>query len=318
MKALNVRVIDTDFYSVSVKKAIIISPSYMKVKMSSDRLSDEKVYGLDFGHALLGITYNASGDEVLSAVIASVENKGEALHTVHGWDCGYVKQVTSFPHFFCVADGERETDMDVDEEFCVPAVETGSEFQARLLPYLHEAAKAFIDQIHHAIPNLTGNSRKILNYVRDKKSNERFESSVNRYRLPIGYVARELSRHAEGSATLGREDTELLVKDIHEVFTKEDSWWEHHYGHDVRYWNKYHNARQILLDKSDGTVESIYDIDANLRKNLPKADRADAKLVERQGEVEFDDLATRWFSAALYTGHRDYITERELTFGEKP
>lgn len=318
MKALNVRVIDTDFYQVSVKKAIIISPSYMKVQMSSNRLSGEKVYGLDFHHALLGITYNASGDEALSAVIASVGNKGEALHTVHGWDCGYAKQVTEFPHFFCVADGERETDLDVDTEYYAPAPESGTEFQDRLLPYLHEASKAFIDQVHDAMPHLTGNSRNILQYVRDQKSNDRFESSVNRYRLPIGYVARELSRHAEGSATLSREDTELLVKDIHEIFTEEDSWWEHHYGHDVRYWNKYHNARQILLDKPDGTVESIYDIDANLRKNLPKADRADAKLVARQGEVEFHDLATRWFSAALYTDHRDHVTERELKFEEKP
>lgn len=313
MKALNVRVIDTDFYQVNIKKAILISPTYMKVKMSSSRLSGERVYGLDFGHALPDIAYNASPNEALTAVIGSVENRGETLHTLHGWDCGYTKHVTQFPHFFCVADGETETDMPVDVEYYAPAVETGKEFQERLLPYLHEAAKAFIDQVHDAMPHLTGNSRNILQYVRDTKSNARFESSVNRYRLPIGYVARELKRHADGGATLKRPATEALVKDIHEVFTKADSWWEHHYGHDVRYWNKHHDARRILLDKPDGTVAAIYDIDAEHRKNMPLGDKADVKV---QAEREFHELATKWFSAALY-GQRDHVTERELRFQEK-
>ena len=316
MQAINVRVIDTDFYQVSIKKAIITSPTYMKVKMSSDRLSDEKVYGLDFQNALPDISYNASREEALGAVIGAVSHKGETLHTVHGWDCGYTKQVTQFPHYFCLADGETETDMDVDVEYYAPALETAAEFYERLMPFLHNAAKSYLDQ-HIPTAELTGNPRGVHTTTRHTASKTRADTTANAFRLPIGFAVRELDSHRQGNNIgLTRDELEMLIIDIHKVFTKGDVWWEHHYGHDVRYWNKYHNARQILFQNSDGTIESIYDIDANIRKNLPKIDRDNTDLIAKHGEVEFDSLARDWFNKALY-GSREHVTERMLTFGEK-
>ena len=305
--------------AVSVKKAVLVSDSYLQVKMSHQGDASIKTYGFDLSHFIPEIDFTTSKHpEFISRLFSNPFAEGvlsvSLLWGVSGKSPGVLRQ---YPHYFCLAKGEKETADKADIVYYAPNRETGQELYARLMPYLHASAKSFVDAVHHAMPHLTGNARKILQAVRDTASNNRFENSVNRFRLPIGYAARELYRHSTGKPTLKPQEIELLVKDIHAVLTRPGSWWAHHSRHDVAYWNKHHTARRVLLDKPDGTIEHIYDIDANLVKTLDKNLASDAKVVAARGEREFSELATRWFSDALYTEHREFIKTRKLTFQEK-
>lgn len=312
-----------DNFQGKILKAVF--PSLLELRVKATFNGNTKVYGFDFSKYKPPICFATDEPNALITRIKQAAIPGQESKTIKEafcemeWDCeSPLGKIPQFPHYFCLADGETETqtDMDVDTWYFTPGDETGPELKGRLLPYLHEVAKAFVDQHNPDIANLTGNSRNVLYQIRDTESKNRMESTVNRYCLPIGFAARELDRHSRGTATLSQKDTESLIDDMLALFTKEDSWWEHHYGHDVKYWNKYHNARHVLLDDAEGNVRSIYDIDANIRKNLPKIDRDNKKLIEKQGEVEFHSLATEWFSKALY-GPREHITHRKLTFEEK-
>lgn len=314
---MNIQVYKSDYYKAKVRKAILVSPSYLKVKLTHKTASQLKVYGIDMRHFKAGIAYE-DWDNPMTALLSQISPKGDATLLTFGWDSEHrAEGITQFPYYFCLAKGEQKTDMDVDVEYFAPAPETDVEFYQRLMPFLHDAAKAFSEQHTPHIAQLTGNSRNPLYQVRHTDSKNRMESTTLGFQLPIGFAARELDSHRQGNVgNITRQAVEKLVRDIHEVFIKPDAWWEHHYGHDVKYWNKYHNARQILLTTPEGKVESIYDIDANIRKNLPKIDRNNEKIVAQQGEAEFHELATTWFSKALY-GPREPIKKRKLTFEEK-
>lgn len=315
MEAVSLRVINTAHYGAKVFKAVFTSPVYLKVRMSAPRA---KVYGIDFQHAIDGISYGYDPGNAMGFVLHRMAVSGQRLETTHGWECSPVsEEVSTFPHYFCLASGEIETDIKVDVEYFAPAPETGAEFYGRLMPFLHGAAKACVYQSLLGIEKLTGNARDLHVTTRHSASNERAASTANGFRLPIGYAARELDRHTKGAAELSRADTEQLVFNIHDVFSQPDAWWSHHSQHDVAYWKKYHDARVVLFSKPDGSIEHLYDIDANIKKNLPKADRDNQNLIKRQGETEFSELATRWFTQALYTEHRAFISQRPLTLKEK-
>ncbi|MCY3739907.1 MAG: hypothetical protein OXH00_02685 [Candidatus Poribacteria bacterium] len=309
------QVIKKPEFTGKILKAVFVSVSELRVK--ADFGGNVEVYGFDFSKYIKPIDYRT---DAVDALISAIRPEG--THTVceFEWDACVIrlKALPDIPNYFCLADGETETldDMGVDVEYFAPGAETGVQFYDRLMPSLHEAAKSYLDQ-HIPTAEIAGNSRGVHATTRSSASKIHADTTANAFRLPIGFAARQLDCHRQGKGhILSRTDTEKLVKDIHEVFTKDDAWWEHHYGHDVRYWNKYHNARQVLLTTPDGTVESIYDIDANIRKNLPKTDRDNTELITQQGEAEFHSLATDYFTKALY-GPRDPVTKRTLTFKEK-
>ena len=299
-----------------ILKAVFASQDYIKVKAEFG--GSVKVYGFNIEKYVPDIQdYRTDETNALITVIKLAGQNNEVRVFEFNWDCDVPGvYVDALPHYFCLADGETETDMDVDLDYFAPSPETDAEYYERLMPFLHDTAKAYLDQ-HIPTAEIAGNSRGVHATTRSSASKMRADTTANAFRLPIGFAAKQLDCHRQGKGhILSRSDTEKLVKDIHEVFTKADAWWEHHYGHDVRYWNKYHNARQVLLTTPDGTVESIYDIDANIRKNLPKIDRENTELIAQHGEVEFHSLATDWFTKALY-GPRERVTERVLTFEEK-
>jgi len=311
MKQLDIYVTDSDYFGAVVKKAIAVSPTYLKVLFKDNQNPTEKVVGIDFQHVPPGIVYQNLKD-TLSGVVFRVERREETLHIGHGWDCGYKKVVSQFPHYFCLANGETETDMDVDVEYFAPAPETPAEFKERMMPFLYEAAEAFSHQVHHNMPHFMGNARKILQTVKDKKSNDRFESSVNAFRLPIGCAVRELGKSLQGTSELTRPEIETLVKNIHEAFTQEGFWWKFFRTHDHDHWNKHHNERKVLLYCLDGTVELIYDIDKSIGKKI-----SNAKLIAQKGEDDFKEIATKFYSEAILTEYTEHVTARQLTFEKK-
>ena len=310
-------------FEVSLKKAWFVSATELKAKFSYKEDSTVKVYGIDLSHIADGINYEnrvlPKSSFLHQSLLWWISTHGLFIDgTVLKVLWGHELRVDnidsqSFPYYFYVSRGERRTDESAASTFYVPAAETAKAFVDRLLPYLHEAALHYMKQSHHGVAYLTGNARKILTTVRHTDSVNRHASTNNRYRLPIGYAARELSKHLDGTAELKRAHIEKLVKDIHSRFVATEDWWDFHISHDFKYWNKHHNARRVLLDRADGKIETLYDIDANISKNLPK-DSRDQKVIEQQGEIEFDKLATEWFNYALYAPQREYVTERELTY----
>ena len=299
--------------TINVIQAAALEFGTIRVKYSIDG-GNTKVEDYDFTEGIPTVTYIAEDEIILHL---EFRHGAEAYIATFANDTDIRIQGTKehdFPRNF-IREGPNITETPT-AAFYAPAPETGVQLHERLMPYLHEAAKAYLDQ-HIPTAEIAGNSRGVHATTRSAASKMRADTTANAFRLPIGFAAKQLDCHRQGKGhVLSQADAEKLVQDIHEVFTKDDAWWEHHYGHDVRYWNKYHNARQVLLTTPDGTVESIYDIDANIRKNLPKTDRENTELIAQHGEVEFHSLATDWFTKALY-GPRERVTERVLTFEEK-
>lgn len=316
MKVLDIYITPSDHFGAVVKKAIAVSATYLKLRFSDNKNTTEKVVGIDFQHAISGIEYQDL-EHMLSGAVYQVECRDDDLYIRHGWNWNTHLRLTAFPHYFCLTKGEIETDMDVDEEYFAPAPETPEEFKARLMPYLYEAAKAFSHQVHHNMPHFTGNARKILQTVRDKKSNDRFESSVNAFRLPIGFAVGEIEKSTQGKSELTRLDIEALVKDIHEVFTQDGFWWEFYRTHNDAHWNKHHNERKILLHRLDGTVDLLCDIDKTTIKNLDPENKSNQKLIDQKSEDEFKKIATKFYTESIFTDYTEYVTARKLTFQKK-
>ena len=310
-------------FEVSLKKAWFVSATELKAKFSYKEDATVKVYGIDLSHIVDGINYvNPVIPKTLflhQSLLWWISTRGlfvdgTVLRCLWGQDMRFDDIGSqSFPYYFYVGKGEKETDEPALSTLYVPAPETAQAFVDRLMPYLHEAALTYVKQSSHAVAHVTGNARKILNTVRHADSINRHSSTNNRYRLPIGYAARELLGHLDDTSGLTRNQIEQLVWDIHSQFVENGDWWDFHLSHDFKYWHKQHNVRRVLLDRPDGRIEVLYDIDANVRKNLPKESR-DKKAIEQQGEIEFGSLATDWFNQALYATRREAVTEREMTY----
>ena len=320
---ISIELSEVNPFKVVLKKAWFVSTTELKAKFAYKEDPTAKVYGIDLSHIVAGINYenlvipkssflhqsllwwiSTHGLFVNGTVLKVLWGRNMRLENINA---------QSFPYYFYVGRGEQKTDESASSTFYIPAAETAQEFVDRLLPFLHEAALHYMKQSSHAVAHLTGNARKILTTVRHTDSINRHSSTNNRYRLPIGYAARELLKHLDGTAELKRDQIEKLVKDIHIRFVGGEDWWDFHLDHDFKYWNKHHNARRVLLDRADGKIETLYDIDANISSNLPK-DSRDVKVIEQQGEIEFEKLATDWFNYALYTTQREHVAKRKMTY----
>ena len=163
--------------------------------------------------------------------------------------------------------------------------ETGQEFHDRMMPFLHEAAWEFVQQA----PALD-----------HELKNKRHKNSELRVKLPIGYLARELDRHAKDGAGMSREDTEALVREVRAAFTAEGTWYEHHLDHDVVEVARKHEKLNVMFDRADGSEWLV-----DLRHESPE--RADN---------EFALLRGYYFQQALYHD-REYITHRKLVWQDK-
>ena len=164
-------------------------------------------------------------------------------------------------------------------------LETGQEFHDRLMPFLHAAAWGFIEEA----PALD-----------HELKNKRHKNSELRVKLPIGYLTRELDRHAKGSATMSREDTEALVREVNDAFTTYGTWYEHHLDHDVVELARAHEKLKVVFDREDGSEWAV-----------------DLKQESGQHAAnDFAQLRTHFFGQALYHS-REFITHRRLVFVDK-
>lgn len=301
-----------DNFPGKVTKAWFSKVDYLKVKYIKDGIAE--VRGYDLSNVIRhDFFFHSPNDDIIHTVHTNILGKVVVLGS---WDtaCDPGTFYTGFPAFFCVLGDETKTDEPVDREFLAPPPETGAEFAERLYPFLHDAARAYLHQ-HIPTAEVTGNPRSLHTTTRHTASKERSDTTANAFRLPIGLAARELDCHCHGKDYIFEKPVlEQLIRDIHTQFTKDDAWWEHHYGHNVRAWKGLHDKRLIAFQRPGrDEVDMLYDIDKGLRggvEGIPDAH------VEKLGEKEFGQLATDWFSAALY-GPRDHITKRPLIIQEK-
>ena len=158
--------------------------------------------------------------------------------------------------------------------------ETDQEFHDRMMPFLHEAAWEFVQQA----PRLDHELR-----------NKRHKNSELRTKLPIGYLARELDRHAKGKGVMSREDTEALVRSVNREFMVSNAWYLHHFGHDVSKIARMHE--KLRFELGDGSVDL-------------KAESGE------HAEGDFALLRTHFFGQALYNNSA-YVRNRSLVFVDK-
>ncbi len=315
---VNLSVFKHAHYGAKIFQGIFQAPDFMKAKISHKGDARKRIYALSYECAADNVVYDSDSLEDMSFLCSHVHLQGQTLYTRHYWDHTYTKQITydDFPHWFCRENNEptlTHPNQLIDEgRYYAPAPETKQEFYERMMPFLHEIAWAGIDQDMPHIPHWTGNSRNVKNAIRDTASKKRYQSTVDRFRVPIGYAVHQLEAHLSGTPILTRGNLEALIRELHEVLIKEDSWLKHHKDHDYAYWNKHLDACRVLYETRDGDVELLVDLAATTKKNMPP--ETEDAAIKVATEKWFHEIATTHFTTALYTPHREYVKKRKLTF----
>ena len=280
--------------SVKITNAYMSEVTYFSVQFTVDD-GAPKIREYHIDNATRDVTLTMGGDPIVKSVLGDIFRDSKNIKATL---CGAKRKTNRLVndsrlpwdpddrYIFKAADAPSLKDATPDSVVeIVP--ETDQEFHDRMMPFLHETAWAFVQQA----PALDHEIR-----------NKRYKNSELHVKLPIGYLVRELERHAKGVSTLSHAETEALVREVRDAFTTEGMWYEHHLDHDVVATARMHEKLTFAFDRADGSEWKV-----DLRKFVESGERA---------ANDFAALRTYYFQQALYHD-REYITERKLVWRDK-
>jgi len=301
------------------------SPSEMKIRIVIlKRWPNYLNFKIDFGHWVPNIHFHSDGTKHdLWDVVAEMGSRGDYSLSVENlsvvffqqaWNIGHNLDLSSFPSVLYEKSNngvEHYRGAKVDEEWYVPGPLSAEVFFDYNFHLLRELAWIVLksDQLLH-VPFVLGDAPGGVRYpkVPLKKTNgegiTRSENTVNRYRLLIGWIARELDRIKSGTSTVDQKELQQIIFDLCKQFVDPDTHWEFHRTHDVDFWSKHFSNRKVLYQPLVGDIRVVCDIDSEIKNG---------KDVDVLRDKAFTELVRKYFYGLLYSKSQRTHTSVALT-----
>ena len=278
--------------------------NYLYVKYRPAGGGASEVVRYDMLESVPGVVYKSTSD---GALLKRLQRRSKITqHIILSSDTDEIKNL------FLNVDGRHLLYQDrpyIAEDYTksimTPLEEPAEYFKDRMMLHLHRASKAFSDQLHHNLPHLTGNAENILHAVKHSESNQRFQTAVNAFRAPIGYIVYELNSTVAGYSRHTRSELLKLCCDIEEVCKTPDIWWDFYRKHDSDAVLEDQQSALVWLPNADPKDE-----DNLLNPPGPKPQAAEGSTIKTKKYAEY---VVEGFREAVWYERDDFIKERELT-----
>ena len=291
-----------------VKKIIIVAPNSIKIKRIIDGAPHVLKFTVDDS---IQISSNFRHYFNADSSIYMVHNVRDSLRIYVG---RRAVGESTLPNFWCLAEGETETDEPIDAEFVY--TETGPFYARRVKPSLTKVARAFANNFNHSLPHLRGRSRNICHdlqpsEVHEREELKRYDNAANYWKMLLGYLWKKVDAFEHGLIVLTPEQKQKIDSTIDVLETQVGRIDNFYSDHNVDDWhNAHHNERKIYMcDENCAPDELVHDINEQ-HMEVPEGG-GDPVLNEGNAEGEFANYSIAQFKACHSGTHRDLILLHE-------
>ena len=308
------------FVSTNVGWAYLDSPTYMKIYIRNrDTHNAYRLYGIDFSHWVPNMEYKSGGYGVgddkhklwdmvaeMGTRVTSEETHlgGSAVFFKHAWGFNRTYRVKEFP--FVIYEKSNNgipfyKKAKVDEEWLMPVPLSGDVFFDYNFLLLREIAWRALksDEILH-ISHIVGDAGKILEIpkmfddFRRSEGLRRYQNTVNRYRLAIGWLCRELYNVKLGVSTKDQGWLQQLIFEFCEQFTEDNQHYSFYRSHNVDFWHEKFSNRKVPFERRNGDIDIICDIDLEI---VDVSDKVELEVLRNKAYAE---LVQKYFNDVLH------------------